>query len=143
MVHDERDRGFALLAFDPDDPAPEPPAAEVDLPDPLVDGDRVRIDATHFRPGADVIAYVCPREAHDEPVPCFGEELGYTTTDANGSATLAVRVPDHVGWYPQDPADQPADGSPIDVNCRRRPGRCELVITNFYRAVLRVPLTFD
>lgn len=133
------------LGFDPDSPPPDPVGVDVDLPEVVDEGDRVRVTATGLRPGDDLIVNLCPSEAVQEAVPsCEGEGLGYEPADRTGRATIVVTIPStHVGWYPSDVALQPADGSPIRVDCRERPGRCELVVHTFYRVRDRVPLTFE
>jgi hypothetical protein len=138
VLSDDQHRVTVPLAFDPDVPAPPEATVEVDLPERVVAGTRVTIEAADFRADQDVIAYLCPAEAPDEPMPCGGAELGYATADEDGMASFRVRLSDEFQWFS---LDGPDDGVPID--CTERPGRCDLVVTNFYRAILRVPLTFD
>jgi hypothetical protein len=138
VVNDSRYQTLIRLSFDQREPPPPTPTADVRLPDPLTPGARAEVDVTGFRPGQDVIVYLCPREAREEVVPCFGEELGTTLAGEDGSARLVVHVPGRTTWFADD---GPVDGVPID--CTSRPGRCDLVVTNFYDAVERVPLTFS
>lgn len=99
----------------------------------LVDGDLLTVSITGLGPEAWVRAVQCPVGAVDVYNDCdvFGES--YTTADASGTATLAVRANARIwrGW---------SGGEPVD--CRTGDGCTLTVTTDGDGIVAQVPLSF-